>query len=139
MDFAAIFSLIMTALPSVLSVVQNIQADRKAGSGLSVIQTIQKEAPDVINVLGQIGGALFPKVPAASQPAAAATALDPATVVKIQTALNSRMAAGQTQLTVDGAYGPKTIAAVEAFQQASGLAVDQWAGPLTQQALGIAA
>lgn len=136
MNFASIFSLIMQALPSVLSIVQNVSNDRKAGSGLSVIQTIQKNAPDVINVLGQIGGALFPNVPPAQHAEAAATALDPATVVKIQTALNARGA--NPQLTVDGAYGPKTIAAVEAFQKANNLAVDQWAGPLTQQALGVA-
>lgn len=36
---------------------------------------------------------------------------------------------------IDGAYGPHTQAAVEAFQQSQGLTVDGITGPLTWQAL----
>lgn len=37
--------------------------------------------------------------------------------------------------TIDGIYGPKTVAAVEAFQQTDHLQADGIAGPLTQSAL----
>lgn len=38
---------------------------------------------------------------------------------------------------VDGIYGPKTTAAVAAFQQLKGLVVDGEVGPVTAQALGV--
>lgn len=132
MNFAAIFSAIMQVIP----IIQNISNDRKAGSGLDVFQTIQKNAPDVVNFLTNIGAMLFPNLSNPSQQAqAAATALDQETVKKIQAALNAKGAS--PQLDVDGAYGPKTKAAVLSYQQKNGLATDEWAGPITQQSLGI--
>lgn len=49
-----------------------------------------------------------------------------------QTALNAR---GFGPLVVDGLNGPKTIAAVKAFQASKGLAVDGIVGPKTASAL----
>lgn len=50
----------------------------------------------------------------------------------VQTALNAR---GFGPLVVDGINGPKTIAAVKAFQSKAGLAVDGIVGPKTVAAL----
>lgn len=49
-------------------------------------------------------------------------------VRKLQTALNVRRV---SPLMVDGYYGPRTEAAVEAFQRATGLVVDGYYGPVT--------
>lgn len=54
-------------------------------------------------------------------------------VRKLQTALNR---AGAT-LTVDGAYGPKTVQAVRNFQEDYGLTVDGICGPATWGGLGL--
>lgn len=134
MDIATIFSLIMRGV----GLVQTVMGDRKAASGLDVFATIKKDAPEAIDILTQLGQHLFPNLNSSQQPQAAATAVDTATVAKIQAALNARLPTGTPVLDVDGAYGPKTRAAVLAFQQANGLTADEWAGPLTQQALGVA-
>lgn len=55
---------------------------------------------------------------------------------QIQERLNALGA--KPPLTVDGAYGPKTRAAIIAFQQAKGLVADGIVGPKTMAALGIA-
>ena len=54
------------------------------------------------------------------------------TALEIQTALKN---AGFYAGTVDGKVGPKTKAAVEAFQKANGLTVDGKVGPKTWQSL----
>lgn len=58
-------------------------------------------------------------------------------VKKLQEALNARGA--EPPLKVDGIFGPKTEAAVRAFQEQNGLAPDGVAGPDTWGALGAAA
>jgi peptidoglycan hydrolase-like protein with peptidoglycan-binding domain len=55
------------------------------------------------------------------------------TALEIQTALKN---AGFYSGNVDGKVGPKTKAAVEAFQKANGLNADGKVGPKTWQALG---
>lgn len=59
---------------------------------------------------------------------------DPAVVRNIQRALD---AAGIDSGGVDGKYGPKTTAAVAAFQRLKGLVVDGEVGPQTARELGI--
>ncbi len=59
---------------------------------------------------------------------------DPAVVKKIQRALDER---GIDSGGVDGIYGPKTTAAVAAFQTREGLVVDGEVGPQTAAKLGI--
>ena len=59
---------------------------------------------------------------------------DPAVVRNIQRALD---AAGVDSGGVDGKYGPKTTAAVAAFQRLKGLVVDGEVGPQTARALEI--
>ena len=55
------------------------------------------------------------------------------TIQAIQTALNAH--GTNPALIVDGDFGPRTLAALEAFQTAKGLSADGVAGPLTQAAL----
>ncbi len=128
---------ILQLLPVLLQAVQvakNIGADRTSGSGLSVTDTIQKEAPAVVSIFQQIGQTLFPNLSTVQQPAAAAVVLDIDTTKKIQSALNSKGAA--PQLAVDGLYGNLTKAAVSAFQTKNPpLVVDGWAGTQTQKVL----
>jgi N-acetylmuramoyl-L-alanine amidase len=59
---------------------------------------------------------------------------DPEVVKKIQSALD---AAGIDPGGIDGIYGPKTTAAVAAFQRREGLVVDGEVGPQTAKALEI--
>lgn len=62
--------------------------------------------------------------------------VDGDTIKKVQTALN---AAGQNPpLTVDGALGPMTTAAIKSYQQSKGLSPDGVIGPQTLGVLGIA-
>lgn len=133
MDFTKLLGLLPLILKAV-DVAQNIMADRKAGTGLSTVDTVRKELPDVFNIFQQIGATLFPSVPPSQQPLAAATALDIDTVTKLQAALNANGAA----LTVDGHYGPATKAAVLSYQKAHSLTPDEWAGPVTLKSLAIA-
>jgi len=60
---------------------------------------------------------------------------DPAVVKELQQALTS---AGYDPGSADGTYGPKTQAAVKAFQQANGLSADGVVGPETASALNSA-
>jgi hypothetical protein len=57
-------------------------------------------------------------------------------VTTLQTELN-RQLSPSPKLAVDGVFGPKTRAAVVAFQQKQGLAADGIVGPLTRAALGM--
>jgi len=59
---------------------------------------------------------------------------DPAVVRKIQTALKAQ---GVDPGGIDGKYGPKTTAAVAAFQRLRGLVVDGEVGPKTAAALEV--
>ncbi len=59
-----------------------------------------------------------------------------AEVQTLQTALNAwRAERGLPAIQVDGKFGPQTRGAVEAFQRATGMAVDGVAGPATWSAL----
>jgi hypothetical protein len=76
--------------------------------------------------------------PALEEPAllyaAGRDAMDPAVVRRLQQAL---AAAGFDPGPIDGEYGPRTTAAVAAFQSVRGLVVDGKVGPQTAEDLGI--
>jgi peptidoglycan hydrolase-like protein with peptidoglycan-binding domain len=58
-----------------------------------------------------------------------------ATTAAIQSRLNT--AGASPPLVVDGILGPKTTAAIKAFQSSHGITPDGIAGPITQAALGM--
>lgn len=74
----------------------------------------------------------------AAQTATKATAVPNATLKSVQTYLNAHGYAFPA-LTVDGLDGPKTQAAVSAFEKAMGLTVDGHAGPQVYAAMGLGA
>jgi peptidoglycan hydrolase-like protein with peptidoglycan-binding domain len=89
---------------------------------------------DAAALIAQIGGA--PVAAAAAAPAGRPTlrkgSADRAAVRLLQERLNAHGAG----LAVDGSFGPKTDAALRAFQQAHGLVVDGICGPKSWGALG---
>jgi hypothetical protein len=104
-------------------------------SGTPSARAVEDHAGEILlPVLREIGKKLFPGIPDALAPAAAAsTMFDPTRVKWLQTALNLLGAA--PPLDVDGEYGPLTMEAVKQFQQRKGMDVDGWAGDLTHAAL----
>jgi hypothetical protein len=60
--------------------------------------------------------------------------MDPNVVRQIQQALSQK---GENPGPIDGIYGPRTAAAVSAFQSSKGLVADGEVGPKTAQALGV--
>lgn len=78
-----------------------------------------------------------PRQPSGSRPLLRRGARDPA-VAHAQTRLNLWLLGtpGRPPLVVDGVFGPRTFAAVQAFQQAHGLPADGVIGPRTWAALG---
>lgn len=124
---------LVSVLPSVIALAPAIQEAIRLGT--PAVNEVLKAAPDLIPLLKKIGTSAFPDVAAQlSQVAGAQIIFDPTFGKEAQTLLN---ALGQSPaLVVDGFIGPKTKAAVAAYQQkAGGLVVDGWPGPLTNAAL----
>lgn len=87
------------------------------------------------NLLEKEGAAFFPKAaPALHLAAAVMATFDPTMTKWVQRALN-RLVTPSPNLVIDGKYGPRTKAAVEALQAGIGLTVDGWAGQITQSAI----
>ncbi|MEY4507922.1 MAG: hypothetical protein RLZZ450_44 [Pseudomonadota bacterium] len=89
---------------------------------------------------GRVGGSALPGLPTPlpgltpppAGPLAAPNRRSPAYIAWVQTSLNAIAHAG---LVVDGISGPRTRAAVRAFQQSRGLTQDGIVGPHTEAAL----
>lgn len=121
-------------IPEIISAAPKIKSIIDAGG--SVLTVIEEEAPIVGTLISDIGANLFPKVaPELQAIAAITTTFDPNVTTWLQKALNAYDNAG---LTVDGKYGPATVAAVEAAQTKLGVSVDGWAGQITMAALQLA-
>lgn len=103
-----------------------------AGSNADVVTKIDQLAPDVKTVLKDIGEKFFPKATPEAQIVGAAVAINPNTVIELQTMLNDKLDAG---LEADGIMGKATREAVSKFQKANGLVVDGVAGKNTLAAL----
>lgn len=111
-------------VPTILSIIPKIQHayDSSATNTNGVIANIVQEvAPGLVPMVEDIGKQLFPTL---SEPihiaAGAIVAFHPNAVMWMQDALNH---VDNAKLAVDGHFGPKTLAAVKAFQTKHGLAV----------------
>lgn len=102
----------------------------------TLVEFLKTQGSGLWSALLEIVKELFPGLaPEQAVQAAVLVAFDPSTVKKIQSGLNRL---GQSPVLVeDGDYGPKTKAAVEAFQKAHDLVVDGWAGPKTETAVQV--
>ncbi len=108
----------------------------EAASNDDLVTKARKIAGPFFPILEQIGGLWFPQAkPALRAAAAIMTSFDPNVTKWLQTSLNT-LVVPSPNLTVDGLNGPKTQAAVKAFQTQAGMAdVDGWAGTLTRMAI----
>lgn len=124
----------LTLLPMIVSAAGTVKNIIDiASSNADIVTKIKSAVPSIVDVLEDYATQLFPKVaPQLKVAAAAMSAFDPNVTKWLQGSLNALYDAG---LEVDGLYGPKTRAAVEAVQEKLGLKVDGWAGTLTQAAI----
>lgn len=129
MDWSTLLPLIISAVGTVKSIIDI------ANSNQDIVSKITAEVPHIVTILNDYATKLFPKVAPELRVAAAATsAFDPNVTKWLQGSLNA-LVSPSPNLVVDGLYGPKTRAAVEALQTKLGLTVDGWAGQITQTAI----
>ena len=132
-DFLSIIQLAIQYGPIVKRIID------EATSNDGLVAKLEAEAKPVGDLILAAGSALFPKAkPALQIVGGAIAAFDPNTTKWLQGALNVIMpheGINLPPLVVDGRYGPKTKAAVEALQTELGLAVDGIAGNITQAAI----
>jgi len=124
----------LTLLPQIASIAGPIISAIETGVSVNSIGTLVSN-PQVLNVFQTLGTQLFPK--AAPQIALAGSLLatySPNYVKWLQGMLNAYLKPNPP-LAVDGAYGPKTIAAVQAAQSKLGIKIDGVAGDATMAAL----
>ena len=108
-----------------------------SGSAVAT-QLVQRQAADTATAIpGVEGNPVAPVEPGRSSHPTVRTGSGGPAVEELQQKLNGTGAS--PELVVDGVFGPKTRAAVVAFQEASGLARDGVVGPLTWAALDLAA
>ena len=119
-------------LPLIWRIIDLIPRIKEAmTAGTSVFVVLQKFAPDILSIVKDVGGGLFPELPVAAQvEAGALIAFNPDEVRWAQDAMNKLGA--QPQLVVDGQYGRMTKAAILAFQVKHGLEADGWIGKVTK-------
>jgi lysozyme family protein len=128
MDPLTIFTLAMTYGPTVLRLINSTLTNADLGDAL------KKEAGPIVKMLEEIGAKNFPNAaPAIHAIGGAILAFDLDTTKWLQGALNN-LGASPT-LVVDGQYGARTAAAVEAIQTQYGLKVDGLAGNVTRAAI----
>jgi len=129
MNWLALIPMLMSSASAINSIVTIAQNND------DIVSKIRETLPHLAEPLETLGGLLFPGVkPALHIAAVAMTQYDTDLNKWIQGGLNA-FVTPSPNLVVDGVYGPKTAAAVKAFQAQLGLTVDGWAGNLVQTAL----
>lgn len=103
------------------------QALDEALSNDDIVTKIEKEFTLLMPGIVQVGSSLFPKASSSLQIVGATVATYNQTIVTwAQNALNALASSGKINLdaplVVDGLYGPKTTAAIQAFERAYGVA-----------------
>jgi peptidoglycan hydrolase-like protein with peptidoglycan-binding domain len=129
------FTTLLGLIPTIIRIVDFMKRVFTQGLSINSLGTIFQNE-DVKTVFTMLGELLFPKVRPELQAAAAAAALyAPDYVMKVQNAANVLLSLNPP-LDVDGHYGPKTKAAVEALQKKLGLEqVDGWVGDKSMAAI----
>lgn len=129
MDWLALIPTLMSAASAVNTIITIAQGNS------DVVTKVRETLPHLAGPLEAIGGLLFPAVkPELRIAAVAMTQYDTDLNKWVQAGLNA-FVTPSPNLVVDGIYGPKTKAAVEALQKQLGMTVDGWAGNLVQLAL----
>lgn len=132
MDWLTVLQLAISFGPAVKDIVD------AASSNEDITTKIKALSPSLAKILETVGSQFFPKAaPALHLVAGVVAAFDPNTTKWIQGALNT-LVTPNPNLVVDGVYGAKTRAAVEALQTQLGLTVDGVAGQITQAAIASA-
>lgn len=127
-------SAIIALLPSLIQLIAPVAQAIETGVSVNSIGSLITN-PTILNIFETMGAQLFPKAAPAIQVAGSLIASYSPNYVKwIQGMLNAYLKPA-VPLAVDGSYGPKTIAAVDAAQSKLGLKVDGVAGDLTSSAL----
>ena len=116
-------------IPKIMAAIELIDRIKTAlAGGKNVLEVLQEMGEEVLKFFTEVAQVLFPNLKPDQQAAAGVLMADTQAVKEVQSGLNTLENAG---LTVDGAYGPLTKAAVTAFQTKHGLTVDGWAGKET--------
>lgn len=127
MDFSALLSLAISLAPAIQKLVNT-------GVSFKNVMTAIAGTP-LVQEMEAIGAKMFPDLsPALHAVAAVVVHYSPDYTMWVQGSLNDLLALSPP-LVVDGIYGPKTKAAVKAFQAAEGLNPDSFAGDITSAAI----
>lgn len=125
MDPLNILNLAIQYGPTILSLINSTFTNK------DLTVAIKDGAGPLVELLEQIGSSMFPKAaPTLHLIGGTIVAFDLDTTKWLQGAINQIN--GNTDLVVDGKYGPKTRAAVESLQVKYGLVVDGLAGNITR-------
>lgn len=118
-------------VPMILNLIPKVQHaydSTATNTNGAIVNLVQELTPGLVPMIEDIGKQMFPALAGPLHIAAGAiVAFHPNAVMWMQDALNHVDNAG---LAVDGHFGPKTLAAVKAFQKKHGLEVTGFVGDL---------
>jgi hypothetical protein len=130
LNFLPFIQLGMKYGPSIIAMIQ------AATSNADLTSKIATLPADVMKVIAQLGGEIFPGVkPELQNAAGAVAAFDHAFTQWVQKACNTLLS-DTPKLAEDGIYGPRTVARVKVLQAALHMqSIDGFVGKLTRAAI----